>query len=45
MGVLDSDPEEVGATLDIAVARFRELRRLRRALTDRPVVLGTAEAG
>jgi len=45
VGVLDSDPEEVGATLDIAVARFRELRRLRRALTDRPVVLGTAEAG
>ena len=31
-------PEEVGPTLDIAVARFRELRRLRRALADRPVV-------
>lgn len=30
--------EEVGPTLDIAVARFRELRRLRRALADRPVV-------
>ena len=31
-------PEQVGATLDIAVARFRELRRFRRALKDRPVV-------
>lgn len=31
-------PEDVGPTLDIAVARFRELRRLRRALADRPVV-------
>jgi response regulator NasT len=31
-------PEEVGPTLDIAVARFRELRRLRRALADRPLV-------
>ena len=31
-------PEEIGPTLDIAVARFRELRRLRRALADRPVV-------
>ncbi len=30
--------EEVAPTLDIAVARFRELRRLRRALADRPVV-------
>ena len=40
MGVLlrPLRPEEVGATLDIAVARFRELRRLRRALADRPVV-------
>jgi response regulator NasT len=31
-------PEEVGPTLDIAVARFRDLRRLRRALADRPLV-------
>lgn len=40
MGVLlrPLRPEEVGPTLDIAVARFRELRRLRRALADRPVV-------
>jgi response regulator NasT len=30
--------EEIGPTLDIAVARFRDLRRLRRALADRPVV-------
>jgi len=30
--------EAIGPTLDIAVARFRELRRLRRALADRPVV-------
>jgi len=30
--------EEVGPTLDIAVARFRDLRRLRRNLADRPVV-------
>lgn len=30
--------EAMGPTLDIAVARFRELRRLRRALADRPVV-------
>jgi response regulator NasT len=40
MGVLlrPLRPEEVGPTLDIAVARFRELRRLRQALADRPVV-------
>ena len=40
MGVLlrPLRPEEVGPTLDIAVARFRELRRLRLALADRPVV-------
>jgi response regulator NasT len=40
MGVLlrPLRPEEVGPTLDIAVARFRELRRLRRALADRPIV-------
>ncbi len=40
MGVLlrPLRPEEVGPTLDIAVARFRELRRLRRTLADRPVV-------
>jgi response regulator NasT len=30
--------EDIGPILDIAVARFRELRRLRRALADRPVV-------
>ncbi|HEY7654094.1 MAG TPA: ANTAR domain-containing protein [Methylomirabilota bacterium] len=29
---------DVGPTLEIAIARFRELRRLRRALADRPVV-------
>jgi AmiR/NasT family two-component response regulator len=40
MGVLlrPLRPEELGPTLDIAVARFRELRRLRRALADRPVI-------
>ena len=40
MGVLlrPLRPEEVGPTLDIAVARFREMRRLRQALADRPVV-------
>jgi response regulator NasT len=40
MGVLVRPvrPEDVEPTLDIAVARFRELRRLRRALADRPVV-------
>jgi AmiR/NasT family two-component response regulator len=40
MGVLlrPLRPEEIGPTLDIAVARFRELRRLRRTLADRPVV-------
>ena len=40
MGVLlrPLRPEEVGPTLDIAVARFRELRRLRRTLADRPLV-------
>jgi AmiR/NasT family two-component response regulator len=40
MGVLlrPLRPEEVGPTLDIAVARFRDLRRLRRTLADRPVV-------
>jgi response regulator NasT len=31
-------PEAIGPILDIAVARFRELRRLRRTLADRPVV-------
>lgn len=30
--------QDVGPTLEIAIARFRELRRLRRALADRPVV-------
>lgn len=30
--------EEVLPTLEIAIARFRELRRLRRVLADRPVV-------
>jgi two-component system, response regulator PdtaR len=40
MGVLFRPvrPEVLAPTLDIAVARFRELRRLRRALADRPVV-------
>ena len=40
MGVLFRPlrPEEVWPTLDIAVARFRDLRRLRRTLADRPVV-------
>lgn len=40
MGVLlrPLRPEAVAPALDIAVARFRELRRLRRALADRPVV-------
>ena len=31
-------PEELRPTLEIAIARFRELRRLRRVLADRPVV-------
>jgi response regulator NasT len=31
-------PLEVGPTLDLAIARFRDLRRLRLALADRPVV-------
>jgi len=30
--------EELRATVEIAIARFRELRRLRRVLADRPVV-------
>jgi response regulator NasT len=30
--------QDVGPTLEIAIARFRELRRLRRALADLPVV-------
>lgn len=30
--------QDVVPTLEIAIARFRELRRLRRALADRPVV-------
>lgn len=40
MGVLlrPLRPEAFSPTLDIAVARFRELRRLRRALADRPIV-------
>jgi AmiR/NasT family two-component response regulator len=31
-------PEEVRPTLEVAIARFRELRRLRRVLAERPVV-------
>ena len=40
MGVLlrPLRPEELCPTLEIAIARFRELRRLRRVLADRPVV-------
>jgi response regulator NasT len=40
MGVLLKPlrPEELRPTLEIAIARFRELRRLRRVLADRPVV-------
>ena len=40
MGVLlrPLRPEELRPTLEIAIARFRELRRLRRVLADRPVV-------
>ena len=40
MGVLlrPLRPEELRPTLEIATARFRELRRLRRVLADRPVV-------
>jgi AmiR/NasT family two-component response regulator len=30
--------EELRPTVEIAIARFRELRRLRRVLADRPVV-------
>jgi response regulator NasT len=30
--------EELHPTIEIAIARFRELRRLRRVLADRPVV-------
>jgi response regulator NasT len=30
--------EELGQTLEVAIARFRELRRLRRVLADRPVI-------
>lgn len=40
MGVLlrPLRPDELRPTLEIAIARFRELRRLRRVLADRPVV-------
>ena len=40
MGVLlrPLQPEAIGPILDVAVARFRELRRLRLALADRPLV-------
>jgi AmiR/NasT family two-component response regulator len=40
MGVLlrPVRPEEVRPTLEVAIARFRELRRLRRILADRPVI-------
>jgi len=40
MGVLLKPlrPEELRPTLEIAIARFRELRRLRRVIADRPVV-------
>jgi response regulator NasT len=40
MGVLlrPLRPEAIRPILDVSVARFRELRRLRRALADRPVV-------
>jgi two-component system, response regulator PdtaR len=40
MGVLLKPlrPEELRPTLEVAIARFRELRRLRRILADRPVV-------
>ena len=31
-------PEELGPTLEVAIARFREMRRLRRTLADRPVI-------
>ncbi|HEY7254146.1 MAG TPA: ANTAR domain-containing protein [Methylomirabilota bacterium] len=40
MGVLlrPLRPEELRPTLEVAIARFRELRRLRRILADRPVI-------
>lgn len=40
MGVLlrPLRPDEVRPTLEIAIARFRELRRLQRVVADRPVV-------
>jgi AmiR/NasT family two-component response regulator len=40
MGVLlrPLRPLEIGPTLDLAIARFRDLRRLKLALADRPVV-------
>jgi response regulator NasT len=40
MGVLlrPLRPEELRPTLEVAIARFRDLRRLRRILADRPVI-------
>jgi AmiR/NasT family two-component response regulator len=37
--------EELRPTLEIAIARFRELRRLRRVLADRPVVEAAPRPG